>query len=82
MFMSNRVESENYRWQDLYRAAILETEQTKLAERIAHAEWAIIVRWHGLSGEPESALEERRALDAALDALRMLKGYSRRATAA
>lgn len=80
--MSSQLKSENCRWQDLYRAAILETEQAKLAERIAHAEWAIIVRWHGLFSQPESALQERRALDAALDALRILKDYSRGTTAA
>jgi hypothetical protein len=80
--MSSEVETGNGRWQDLYKAAILETEQAKLAERIAHAEWAIIVRGYGLLNRSESSLQERRAMDAALDALRILKDYSRSTTTA
>jgi hypothetical protein len=80
--MSSRFEPDNCRWQDLYRAAILERDQAKLAERIVHAEWAIIVRAHALFSQPESAIQERRALDAALVALRILKDHHRGANAA
>ena len=80
--MSPRFEPDNCGWQDLYRAAILETDQAKLAERIAIAEWAIIVRAHELFSYRETALQERQALDAAFDALRILKGYQRRTNAA
>jgi len=55
----------------VYRAAILETGQEKLAERIAQAEWAIIVRGHGLFNQPASAAQERGALDEALVAVRV-----------
>ena len=80
--MSSRTDPDNCGWQDLYRAAIIETDQAKLTERIAQAEWAIIVRGHGLFNQPESVVQERRALDAALDQLRILKDYSRGTTAA
>jgi hypothetical protein len=80
--MSSRCEPGNLTWQDLYKAAIIETDQAKLAERIAQAEWAIIVRGHSLFNRPESGAQERQALDAALDALRVLKDYSRGTTAA
>ena len=74
--MSSRCEANNCKWQDLYRAAILEADHAKLAERIAHAEWAIIVQTHHLFSQPKGASQERRALDAALDALRILKDHS------
>ena len=73
--MSSRLETNHHTWQDLYKAAVLETDRAKLSERIARAEWAIIVRAHDLFSQRESALQERQALDAALNALRMLKGY-------
>ena len=80
--MSSQGEPESCRWQDLYAAAIVENEEAKLAERIAHAEWAIIVRWHGLSSQPEGALQERQALETAFDTLRVLKDDPRKTAAA
>ena len=79
--MSSRFDADSCKWQDLYRAAILERDRVKLAERIAKAEWAIIVRGHSLFNQPEGVAKERQALDSALDALRILKDYSRRTTA-
>jgi len=80
--MSSRYELDNKNWQDLYKAAIFETNQTKVAERIAQAEWAIIVRAHALFTQLDGAVQERSALDAALYALRVLKDYPGKRTAA
>jgi hypothetical protein len=80
--MSSQFVQGNCTWRELYEAAIHETDQPQLAERIAQAEWAIIVRGHSLLDQRESGAQERRELNTALDALRILKNYSRRTRAA
>lgn len=61
-------------WQELYKAALFETDKTKAAERMAHAERVILARARCLFENPD-ALAERNALDAALYALHVLRFY-------
>jgi hypothetical protein len=74
-------------WQELYRAALFETDKSKAAERISDAEQVIRARVRSLfhhpdcpstERNPDNPSIERNALDAALYALGVLKGYSRR----
>jgi hypothetical protein len=62
-------------WRDGYQAALLEAERSRILQRIADAEIAIILRRRQLfcaGGEPA----EWRELDAALDALRDLRCFT------
>jgi hypothetical protein len=59
-------------WRDLYRAALFETDRTKLPERISNAEQAIVARGRQLFGFCIEDTEDQ-ALDDALYALRALK---------
>jgi hypothetical protein len=64
---SRMVESE---WRALYKAAILELDPEQLQARVKAAEDAINAR---ASGDARIARDERRAMDDALSALRVLK---------
>jgi hypothetical protein len=79
---SYRVDPGSTTWQDLYKAALFESDRTKLAERIAEAERAIVVRTRVLFHQAQDAAQERLALDAALYALHILQGYCGVKTAA
>lgn len=59
-------------WRDLYRAAILETDQHKLPRRIVEVEEALIERGRELFPTFYDNLEEARAVDDALYAMRAL----------
>jgi hypothetical protein len=63
-------------WRVLYRAALFETDRTKLPERIASAEQAIIARGRQLFGSCTDD-SESQGLDDALYALRALKSCLR-----
>jgi len=63
-------------WRDFYRAALFETDKTKLAERIAQAEQAIVDRGRQLFGMEMNGTEDE-ALEDALYALRALKSCLR-----
>lgn len=62
-------------WKELYKAALFEADKNKLSERIAVAEWALVVRARELFyADEEHALQEWLAVDAAMYALRVLRG--------
>ena len=61
------------RWQQCYRAAILETGHGRLPQRVAEAELAIVVRARELFGASVDHFDEQEALDDALYALHALK---------
>jgi len=64
-------------WRDLYRAALLETDNTKLPERVTKAEELIVTRARQLFGAGIHDFEESQALDDALYALRALQSCVR-----
>ena len=63
-------------WKELYRAALFETDRSRLSERIAHAEWALALRSQHLFYEHGGHHAERQAVDAALYALFVLKSHT------
>ncbi|MHB8215745.1 MAG: hypothetical protein ACYDDS_06655 [Candidatus Sulfotelmatobacter sp.] len=62
----------DYKWQDLYVAAVLETNRSKLPQLIAEAQAAIQARVSELSNDHMGTPEERMAIDSALGGLRIL----------
>jgi hypothetical protein len=60
-------------WRELYTAALLETDNERLAGRIADAERAIIDRARQLFSAGTDTIEEDQALDDALYALKALQ---------
>ncbi len=62
-----------YGWRELYCAALFETDQSRVPNRIADAEKAIIARARELFSAGADTIEEDQALDDALYALRALQ---------
>jgi hypothetical protein len=60
-------------WRDLYKAALFETDRSKMPTRIGEAEKAIIERARQLFGSTFDTIEEDQALDDALYALHALQ---------
>jgi len=60
-------------WRELYTAALFETDDNRLAARIADAEKAIVARARELFSAGSDTIEEDQALDDALYALRALQ---------
>lgn len=60
-------------WQVLYHAALFETDRSKLPQRIAEAEKAILARVKELFFVSTDHIEEDQILDDALYALRALR---------
>jgi hypothetical protein len=60
-------------WRELYKAALFEQDKSKLSERIAHAEWALVLRARELFHTGGEHLQERQAVDAAMCALQALR---------
>jgi hypothetical protein len=60
-------------WKDLYQAAILEPDLSKLLERIAAAEKALTVRARELFYNPGDGSEEAESLDDAMCILHALR---------
>ncbi|PYX84389.1 MAG: hypothetical protein DMG68_20935 [Acidobacteria bacterium] len=60
-------------WKDLYLAALFEPDSAKMAERIAEAERAVVVRARELFHISGDHIEEEEALDNAMYALRALR---------
>jgi hypothetical protein len=60
-------------WRELYTAALFETDNDRLAARIADAEKAIVARARELFSAGADTIEEDQALDDALYALRALQ---------
>ena len=57
------------RWRELYEAALLETDKSKLAERIADAEQAIVARARLVFDTNTHDIEQDQTLNDALNAL-------------
>ena len=60
-------------WHVLYQAALFETDKTKIPNRIAEAETAILARVRELFVVDSDHVEEDQILDDALYALRALR---------
>src|SRR5207248_437436 len=69
--------SENNGWRELYRAAILELELTRLPERILQAETALILRAKELFQNGGGNGQETQDLDDAMYALQALRSALR-----
>src|SRR6266581_1538505 len=63
----------SYRWQELYQAALLETDWTKMQERVETAESEIHKRRLVLAQDHGGTGEERAALVNAMSGLRVLR---------
>ena len=63
----------NYSWHDFYKAALLETDWTKVEERIQTAESEIQKRYGVLSQDHGGTPEEREALANAMNGLKVLR---------
>ena len=59
-------------WERLYRAAVLESDPTKLPKRIANARAAILERSRKLADSPDAGGTERGAIARALHILTLL----------
>jgi hypothetical protein len=62
-----------YIWYEAYKTAVLETEWTKMQERLQSAESAIRERQHVLSMDHGGTPEERQAIAAALNGMKALR---------
>lgn len=62
-----------YTWHQSYRAAVVETDWTKMKQRIQTAESAITERQRVLALDYEGTFEERHALSVALRAINTLR---------
>src|ERR1017187_6242183 len=63
-------------WRDLYRAALFEVDKTRLSDRIAQAEEALVVRARELFHIAGDNIEEEQALDDTMYALHALRNTS------
>ena len=78
--MSSVARKSNSTWKETYKAAIFEPDAGRSAIRIAEAERVIVDRARALFHQTKGSSDERRALDAALYSLQVLKQYSRTKT--
>jgi hypothetical protein len=62
----------DYEWQHAYVGAVLETDRSRLSQRIAEAHAAIKARVGELSKDHMGTPEERTAIESALDGLKIL----------
>ena len=62
----------DYEWQRPYVAAVLETDRSKLAQRIEEASGAINTRMLELKHDDHGTAEERMAIEFALSGLKIL----------
>ena len=60
-------------WEKLYRAAIIESDRSKLLHRIEDAETAILERSRSLSKSPANTGKEQEAITRALYILSLLR---------
>jgi hypothetical protein len=63
-----------YGWYESYRAAALETDWTRMQERVRAAKTTIRERQHVLAEDHGGTPEERAALASAVNSLRVLRG--------
>jgi len=59
-------------WKKLYRAAVLESDPSRLPQRLGHAEAAILKRSRTLSNPPGDNQREQNAIARALHILSLL----------
>ena len=74
--MANRASIPQFHssvWRELYKAALFETDRSKIPTRIEEAQKAIIERARELFGSSADTIEEDQALDDALYALHALQ---------
>ena len=69
-------------WRDLYVAALFESDEKKLSERIAEAEWALVLRARELFYTAGDHIEEESDLNDAKYALNALRNACRGASQA
>jgi len=62
----------DYEWQHPYAVAVLETDRSRLSQRIAEAHTAIQARVEELSQDHQGTPEEQMAIEFALHALKLL----------
>jgi hypothetical protein len=60
-------------WEKLYRAAIIESDRSKLLQRVEDTEAAILERSRGLSKSRANSGKERKAITRALYILSLLR---------
>ena len=60
-------------WRDLYKAALFEVDKTRLPERMAKAEKAVVLRARELFYAAGDNIEEGQALDDAMYTLHALR---------
>jgi hypothetical protein len=63
----------DYEWQRPYVSAVLETDRTKLLQRIEEAHAAIHTRVRELTQDHQGTPDERLAIEFALNCLRLLR---------
>jgi len=73
--------SESKLWEELYAAAVLETDSAKIADRILQAEDALRQRWQALHQAPNAHERERRRLEDAMRTLNLIREAELRASA-
>jgi hypothetical protein len=64
-------------WEKLYRAAIIESDRSKLLQRVEDADAAILKRSRSLSKSPAESGKEQNAITRALYILRLLRERGR-----
>ena len=62
-----------YKWHEVYKAALLETDRSKMEERINVAEAALHARTHEFDLDHGGEPEENLAIEGALRGLRVLR---------
>jgi hypothetical protein len=60
-------------WEKLYRAAIIESDRSKVLQRVEDTEAAILTRSRRLSKSPADSEKEREAITRALHILSLLR---------
>lgn len=65
--------TKRYPWEEIYEAAVLETDFSRLPERIKAAQAAIDSRMQEMQGDHNGTPAERAAMQSALAGIRILK---------
>jgi hypothetical protein len=60
-------------WEELYAAAVLETDASKIKDRIDKAQDALRERWHALQQMPRVHDRERQRIEDAIRTLNMIR---------
>src|SRR6185437_7695816 len=68
-------------WEELYAAAVLETDSKKIADRIDQAQDALRQRWQILHETPHANDRERRRLEDAMRTLNLIREAELRTSA-